>query len=45
METMLEIFTEMGAELLEVLPYFVAGVLLEAYIRTKKWHIKIRKIV
>lgn len=34
---------EMAGELYEVLPYFLVGIFLEAYIRTKKWHVKIRK--
>jgi len=33
----------LGEELLFVLPYLIAGVLLEAIIRTFKWHVKIRK--
>lgn len=34
---------EVVMELYEVLPYFILGVLLEAWIRTKKYHLKIRK--
>ena len=33
----------LGEELLFILPYLVIGVLLEAIIRTFKWHVKIRK--
>jgi len=33
----------LGEELLYVLPYLIFGVLLEAIIRTFKWHVKIRK--
>jgi uncharacterized membrane protein YraQ (UPF0718 family) len=29
-------------ELVEIFPYFLVGILLEAWIRTKKWHLKIR---
>ncbi|TLM98014.1 hypothetical protein FDZ71_17675 [bacterium] len=38
-----EILLEIWSEFLEVLPYFLFGVFLEAYIRTKGWHVKIRK--
>jgi len=39
----LNFFVHLGEELLYVLPYLVIGVLLEAIIRTFKWHVKIRK--
>ncbi|GAB6061965.1 permease [Deferrisoma palaeochoriense] len=31
------------AEIAEIWPYFLVGVALEAWIRTKKWHLKIRR--
>lgn len=34
---------EVLVELYEILPYFIFGVFLEAWIRTKKYHLKIRK--
>jgi uncharacterized membrane protein YraQ (UPF0718 family) len=37
------ILQEVGAELIEILPYFLVGVFLEAWIRTKGWHVHIRK--
>ncbi len=40
--TLLELLHEMWEELLYILPYLVVGVLLEAIIRTFKWHLKIR---
>ena len=43
MQELTGIFWDMVGELAEILPYFLGGVLLEAWIRTKKWHIKIRK--
>jgi uncharacterized membrane protein YraQ (UPF0718 family) len=43
MKALLEILAETVGELFHILPYFLAGVALEAWIRTKKWHVKIRK--
>ncbi len=43
MEMVTHLLQEMLAELWEIFPYFMAGVLLEAFIRTMKWHVKIRK--
>lgn len=43
MQELTGIFWDMIGELAEIWPYFLAGVLLEAWIRTKKWHLKIRK--
>ncbi len=40
--TLLELLHEMWVELLYILPYLAFGVLLEAIIRTFKWHVKIR---
>lgn len=37
------IVTEVFSEMYEILPYFVVGIMLEAWIRTKKWHLKIRR--
>lgn len=37
------ILEDLLTELLEIWPYFLVGVALEAWIRTKKWHVKIRK--
>lgn len=42
---LLGIVQDLGAELWEVGPYFGFGVLLEAWIRTKKWHLKIRRVL
>ena len=38
-----EIGAELWGELLYLLPYLAVGVLMEATIRTLKWHVKIRK--
>ncbi len=38
-----EFLVHLGEELLYILPYLIIGVLLEAVIRTFKWHVKIRK--
>lgn len=35
--------SELGHELLFILPYLLAGVLIEAIIRTFKWHLKLRQ--
>jgi uncharacterized membrane protein YraQ (UPF0718 family) len=47
MENMGNVIVELGAELWDefiyILPFLAIGVLLEAIIRTFKWHIKIRK--
>ena len=40
--TALELLQDIGAEALYILPYLAVGVLLEAIIRTFKWHVKIR---
>lgn len=40
--TLLELLHEMWEEFLYILPYLAIGVLLEAIIRTFKWHVKIR---
>lgn len=40
---LLAILQDLAAELGEIWPYFLFGVALEAWIRTKKWHLKIRK--
>ncbi|MBI5014581.1 MAG: permease [Deltaproteobacteria bacterium] len=37
------ILQDVWTEILEIWPYFLFGVALEAWIRTKKWHVKIRK--
>lgn len=37
------ILQDVWTEILEIWPYFLLGVALEAWIRTKKWHVKIRK--
>ncbi|PLX74544.1 MAG: hypothetical protein C0615_09340 [Desulfuromonas sp.] len=39
---LVEILHEMWEELLYILPYLAVGVLMEAIIRTFKWHVKIR---
>ncbi len=38
-----KLLTELWREFLYILPYLLLGVLLEATIRTLKWHVKIRK--
>jgi uncharacterized membrane protein YraQ (UPF0718 family) len=38
-----EVAIEIAAELYEILPYFLVGVFIEAFIRTKGWHVHIRK--
>lgn len=43
MDTIELIVHEVLAELWEVFPYFLFGVLIEAWVRTKKWHVHIRK--
>lgn len=43
MRELLEILKETGAELFEMLPYFIVGVTAEAFIRTMGWHVRIRK--
>ena len=40
---LLELAKGIGDEFLYILPYLALGVLLEAIIRTFKWHVKIRK--
>jgi uncharacterized membrane protein YraQ (UPF0718 family) len=34
---------DVWAEVVEIWPYFLVGIFLEAWIRTKGWHVKIRK--
>jgi uncharacterized membrane protein YraQ (UPF0718 family) len=41
----LELLRNLGKELVYILPYLLAGVLLEATIRTLKWHVKLRKVL
>ncbi|PLX40261.1 MAG: hypothetical protein C0608_09600 [Deltaproteobacteria bacterium] len=43
LDQLLNIATEILAELWEIFPYFIVGVAIEAWVRTKKWHLKIRK--
>jgi hypothetical protein len=40
---LLHLGAEIGKEFIYILPYLAIGVLLEAIIRTFKWHVKIRK--
>jgi uncharacterized membrane protein YraQ (UPF0718 family) len=46
MESILQVISELGVgiwnEFIYILPYLAIGVLLEAIIRTMKWHLKIR---
>lgn len=42
-KAILELGTDLWAEFLYILPFLLIGVLLEAVIRTFKWHVKIRK--
>lgn len=42
-KTMIELASGLWKEFLYILPYLAIGVLLEAVIRTFKWHVKIRK--
>lgn len=42
-QALLKLGLELWHELLYILPYLAFGVLLEAIIRTFKWHVKIRK--
>ena len=39
----MDLIKELWHEFTYILPYLAAGVLLEAIIRTFKWHLKIRK--
>jgi len=41
----IELLRNLGDEFLFILPYLLAGVLLEATIRTLKWHVKLRKVL
>ncbi len=45
LKTILDFLKDYFAEFLSVLPYFFAGVITEAIIRTFKWHIKIKKTI
>ncbi len=40
-----DFFKDYIAEFISVLPYFIAGVISEAIIRTYKWHIKIKQTI
>ena len=42
MQALTFIITEILSEAWEIFPYFILGVALEAWVRTKKWHLKIR---
>ena len=43
LQTLIELGGELWTEFLYIIPYLAIGVLVEAIIRTFKWHVKIRK--
>jgi uncharacterized membrane protein YraQ (UPF0718 family) len=45
LEHILDFLKDYFEEFISVLPYFIAGVITEAIIRTFKWHIKIKKAI
>jgi uncharacterized membrane protein YraQ (UPF0718 family) len=45
LEHILDFLKDYFEEFISVLPYFIAGVITEAIIRTFKWHIKIKKTI
>jgi len=45
LEHILDFLKDYFEEFISVLPYFIAGVITEALIRTFKWHIKIKKTI
>lgn len=40
---LIAVLQDVWTEVLEIWPYFLVGVALEAYVRTRGWHVKIRK--
>ncbi|MBE0618256.1 MAG: permease [Proteobacteria bacterium] len=42
---LLDLGRNIGNEFLYILPYLLVGVLMEATIRTLKWHVKLRKVL
>ena len=45
MRILLELGGDLWKEFIYILPYLAVGVLIEAVIRTFKWHVKIRKVL